>query len=142
MWPSSSGKEPGLSWCSRIRMRRRFRFPRVTTRRSRNNWAGSPRRLLYCPAEGKSPLADLDAGGDIVNGVVDGLDAHGVLVGDLQAKLLLEVHDQFDGVERIGAEVHRKAGSGRDFFFRKTECVGDDVDDFLFDNSFFHFFRF
>ena len=42
----------------------------------------------------------------------------------------------------LGTQVHRKVGRGRDFFFRKTEFIGDDVDDFLFDFCFFHFFRF
>ena len=69
-------------------------------------------------------------------------DAHCIFVGDLQAELLLEVHDQLDRVEGLSTQVRREAGGGDDLFLRATEFVGDDVDNFLFNRSFFHFFRF
>ena len=38
-------------------------------------------------------------------GLADGADRLGLLVGDLHAEALLEVHDQLDQVERVGLQV-------------------------------------
>jgi hypothetical protein len=42
---------------------------------------------------------------DVFDGVADGADALGVLVGDLGSELLLEAHDELDQVERVGVQV-------------------------------------
>jgi hypothetical protein len=52
---------------------------------------------------------------DVVDGVLDGLDLLGVFVGDLDVEGLFKLHDQFDDVERVCAEVLLKAGAGGDF---------------------------
>jgi hypothetical protein len=43
-----------------------------------------------------------------------GVDAVGVLVGNLDAKLLLNGHDDLDGVEAVEAEVVGEVGGGLD----------------------------
>src|SRR3954471_4257959 len=50
-------------------------------------------------------LARLCVLADVVNGVLHGANFFGVLVGDLDVEGLLEGHDQFDGVEGVGAEI-------------------------------------
>ena len=42
------------------------------------------------------------------------MDGIGVLVGDLDAELLLDSHDNFDGVERVEAEVVGEVSYGLD----------------------------
>jgi len=39
---------------------------------------------------------------DILDGVADGLDLLGVLIGDIQVELLFELHHQLYGVQRVG----------------------------------------
>lgn len=43
-----------------------------------------------------------------------GVDAVGVLVRDLDAELLLDGHDDLDGVEAVEAEVVGEVGGGLD----------------------------
>ena len=43
-----------------------------------------------------------------------GVDAVGVLVGDLDAELLLDGHDDLDGVEAVETEVVGEVGGGLD----------------------------
>lgn len=42
------------------------------------------------------------------------VDVVGVLVGDLNAELLLDGHDHLDGIERVEAEVVGEVGGGLD----------------------------
>lgn len=42
------------------------------------------------------------------------MDGVGVLVGNLDAKLLLDGHDDFDGVEGVEAEIIGEVGDGLD----------------------------
>lgn len=42
------------------------------------------------------------------------MDRVGILVGDLDAELLLDGHDDFDGVERVEAEVVGEVSGGLD----------------------------
>src|SRR4249919_3968362 len=57
--------------------------------------------LTSCPP-GLSPLL---VARDVVDGLSDGGDALGILVGDLDPELILELHDQLDEIERIGVEI-------------------------------------
>lgn len=43
-----------------------------------------------------------------------GVDGVGILVGDLNAELLLDGHDDFDGVEAVEAEIVGEVSSGLD----------------------------
>ena len=44
------------------------------------------------------------------------MDAVGVLVGNLDAELLLDGHDDLDGVEAVEAKIVGEVGSGLDLF--------------------------
>lgn len=44
-------------------------------------------------------------GQDVLDGLLDGVDVVGILVGNLDAELLLDGHDDLDGVEAVEAEV-------------------------------------
>jgi hypothetical protein len=46
-----------------------------------------------------------------------GVDGVGVLVGDLNAELLLDGHDDLNGVERVKAEVVGEVGGGLDLLY-------------------------
>ena len=45
-----------------------------------------------------------------------GVDGVGILVGNLNAKLLLNGHDNLDGIERVEAEVVGKVSGGLDLY--------------------------
>ena len=49
------------------------------------------------------PTDLLKLGFDVLDGRADGLDLLGVFVRDVDLELILELHDQLDGVERVGA---------------------------------------
>jgi hypothetical protein len=51
------------------------------------------------PSDVRPPLRD------VLHRVADGLDLLGVLVGDRDLELVLELHHEFDRVERVRAEV-------------------------------------
>ena len=68
---------------------------------------------------------------DVVDGVLDGLDLLGVFVGDLDVEGFFELHDEFDYVERVGAEVFLEACAGGDFGFIHLK---------LLDNNLFYLF--
>src|SRR3972149_8727938 len=80
--------------------------------------AASPTRLLY-------PLLFQE-----IDGVLDGNDFLGGFVRYLEftlrrAERLLQGHDQFHQVERIGAEVFNKAGRGDDVLNFDAELLHD-----------------
>jgi hypothetical protein len=53
---------------------------------------------------------------DVLNSLVNGVDGVGVLVGDLNAELLLDGHDNLDSVKRVEAEVVGEVSGGLDLF--------------------------
>src|SRR5574341_1791136 len=55
---------------------------------------------------------------DVVDGLLDGQNLFGVLIGDFNAEFLFERHHQFDGVERVGAEILHEVGFGSYVLFR------------------------
>src|SRR2546427_1646124 len=64
---------------------------------------------------------------DVVDGFFHPRDLLGVLVGDLDAELLLEGHDQLDGVEAVGAEVVDERSLRRHEVLLDPELVDDDL---------------
>jgi hypothetical protein len=52
---------------------------------------------------------------DVIDGVFDGFNLFGILVGNLDVKGFFELHDEFDDVEGVGAEIFLKACAGCDF---------------------------
>ena len=69
---------------------------------------------------------------DVVDGIPDGLDLLRVFVRDADVELVLEFHDQFDGVEGVRAEVIDERGLRLDLFTAGAELATDDVDDLFF----------
>src|SRR6056297_466466 len=69
----------------------------------------------------------------IVDGVSDGRDLLGLLVGNRQVELLLKLHDEFDGVERVSAQVVREGSVGSHVRLVDAEFLHDDRLDACFD---------
>ena len=65
--------------------------------------------------------------------VADGAELLRVLVGDVDVELLLERHDQLDGVQTVGAEVFHEAGLVGQLLALDAKLLDDDVLDLLFD---------
>src|SRR5687767_3968381 len=63
---------------------------------------------------------------DIGDGVVDGSDLLGRVVGNLDAELFLEGHDQFDDVEAVRAEIVDEARFFGDLFGLDAKMLDDD----------------
>src|SRR5512147_718643 len=64
---------------------------------------------------------------DVVDGVLDLRDLLGVLVGDLDAELLLERHHELDGVEAVRAKVVHERSLGSDGPLLDSQLVDDDL---------------
>src|SRR6266498_5155685 len=64
---------------------------------------------------------------DVGDGVPDGDDLLGILVGNLEIELLLERHHQLDGVEGIGPEVLDELGVRGDLVLFDPELLADDL---------------
>src|SRR3972149_1489408 len=60
---------------------------------------------------------------DVVDRLADGRELAGVVVGDLQPELILEIHDDLHEVERIGAEVFFKGSVLRDLALLDAELL-------------------
>src|SRR5439155_20788988 len=86
----------------------------------------SGRPSISPPSSPTSPAGALLVRGDVVDGLADGLDLLRVLVGDLDAELILELHDQLDEVERVGIEILLERGLLRDLTFIHTELFSQD----------------
>src|SRR5438093_911182 len=63
---------------------------------------------------------------DVGDGVSDGDDLLGILVGNLETELLLERHHQLDGVEGIGPEVLDELGVRGHLVLFDAELLADD----------------
>ena len=64
--------------------------------------------------------------------IADGAQLLRFLVRDVDVELLLERHDQLDGVEAVGAEVFHEAGLAGELLALDAELLDDDVLDLLF----------
>ena len=63
------------------------------------------------------------------DGLADRGQLFGLVVGDGDVELLLELHDEFDGIEAVSAKVVREARLVGYFGLIHTEFVHDDGDD-------------
>src|SRR5688572_22388251 len=70
---------------------------------------------------------------DVVDGLTHRLDLLGLFVGDRQLELVLELHYEFYGVERIGVQVVDEVGLARDLALVHTHLLADDFNDLLLD---------
>src|SRR5438067_13158198 len=64
---------------------------------------------------------------DEADGILDGDDLLGRIVGDLAPELLLEGHHQLDGVEAVGAQIVDEAGVFGHFRFVDAQMLDDDL---------------
>jgi hypothetical protein len=74
---------------------------------------------VFCTSDVYSLLQNLVgiiALGDVLNGLLSRLDLIGILVGDLNGELLLNSHDNLDGIQGVQAEVSVEAGLKGDLF--------------------------
>ena len=71
-------------------------------------------------------------GVDVLDGFADGGDLLSFFVGNLARKLLLECHDQFDQVERVGFQFLAKARRGDHLVFIYAEQIDDNRPDSFF----------
>src|SRR5690606_23711208 len=101
----------------------------VTTTRRRVMWNADPK--------GSGLRVRLD----VVDGLLDGRDLLGFLVRDLGLELVLERHHEFDGVERVRAQVVDEDGLVLDFRFIHAELLCDDFLDSLLDVFHFHWLQ-
>src|SRR5579863_3059729 len=69
--------------------------------------------------------------GDVIDGVLHGADFFRVLVGNFDVEGFLESHHQFDGVERIRAQVVHERSAGGDFAFVHSQLLYDNLLYFL-----------
>src|SRR5690348_16154994 len=69
----------------------------------------------------------LDVALHVIDGLLDGGDLLGLLVGDLALELLLEGHHQLHVVERVRAQVLDEGRLGLDVGFGDAELLGDDL---------------
>src|SRR6266545_3596329 len=83
-------------------------------------------RRLFTGIESQSWLGCFGALLDVVDGVFDFADFFGLVVGDLNAELLLESHDQLDLIERVGPQVLHERGVSGDFVRVDSELFDDD----------------
>jgi hypothetical protein len=65
-------------------------------------------------------------------------DLLGFLVGDGHLELVLELHDELDGIEGVGAEVVDEGCLARDLVGRHAHLITDDLLDSLFDGEVGH----
>src|SRR3954470_19947640 len=70
---------------------------------------------------------------DVLDGVADGHDLLGVLVGDLDVEVLLQGHDELDGIEGVGAQVLDELRVRVDVFIVAPELFDDDLLHLLLD---------
>src|SRR5204863_8432748 len=85
------------------------------------------RRLPTIPWLIRGLLLALGVRFDVLDCFLHTRDLLGILVGDLEAELLLERHDELDGVERISAQVVDERGVRRHFLFVHAELLHDDA---------------
>ena len=95
-------------------------------------WNISAQRIDRADACDDNPLHAvlLNVGLNVVDGVLDGRDFLGNVVGNGDVELFLEFHDQLDSVERISTKIILEAGIGRYFRLFSTQFIDDDRDDF------------
>src|SRR5215469_6354284 len=80
----------------------------------------------------RAKLLSFRVGIDVVDRVLHGADLLRLFVGDFDVEGFFEGHDQFDRVQRVGAEVVYKRRVGRDFALVYTQLLNNDLLNTLF----------
>lgn len=63
-----------------------------------------------------------------LDGITNSLDAFCLLIGDLEVKLALKLHDELNEVYRIGTEIFLEVGLLGYFTFFNGQFIGNDFD--------------
>src|SRR6185369_12348087 len=80
---------------------------------------------------------------DVFDYVADALELLSLFIGNFMAEFFFECHDQFHGIERIGAQIFDELGVGRHLIGVYTQLFDDDVFNSLFNAFISHgFLRF
>src|SRR6056297_446425 len=85
------------------------------------------------PADGRRTADSVRAGLDVVDRLLDRGDLFRFLVRNLALEGLFERHHEFDGIQRVCAQVVHERGVIGDFFFFDAQLLGDDVLYLFFD---------
>jgi hypothetical protein len=64
---------------------------------------------------------------DVIDGVFDGLNFLGILVGDLDVEGLFKLHDEFDDVEGVGAEIFLETCAGGNLSLIHLKLLDNDL---------------
>src|SRR5690349_671836 len=72
---------------------------------------------------------------DVFDRLTYSLDLLGGVIGDVDVEFFLELHDEFDHVQRIGAEIVDVGGFRGDLLFAHTQLLSHYVDHALFNGS-------
>src|SRR4029453_8519754 len=72
-------------------------------------------------------LLGLGVGLDVFDRFLHARNLLGILVGNLNPELLFERHHQFDGVQRVGAQIVDERRVRRQFFFVPAQLLDDDA---------------
>jgi hypothetical protein len=75
---------------------------------------------------------------DVFDDITHALEFLGVFVGNFDSEFFLEGHDEFDSIQRIGAEVFNERCRSGDLFGIHAKLVDNDIFDFFFDGFFGH----
>jgi hypothetical protein len=87
--------------------------------------SGAP--FEYFIAELTRPKPDLRGFFDELDRVAEGLDVLGCVIGDLDAELFFEGHNQLDSVEAVCAQIIDKGRVFHDFIFFHTKVLNNDL---------------
>src|SRR5689334_13141414 len=98
----------------------------VNARRRSSPGSPSISALSGSGASGRSAVA-----GDVVDRLTDGRDLLGILVGDLETELVLELHDQLDQVEGVGVQVALEGRVLGDLLLVHAELLDENSSDAL-----------
>ena len=76
---------------------------------------------MWCGAYGGAALLL-----EVTDCIADRLQLLGILIGNFNAELFLEGHDELDGIQRVRAEILYEQCFRRDLFGLHTQLVDDD----------------
>src|SRR3954447_13372146 len=120
--PTPSGEIMPIPVTTTRRLVMRFAFAQAERAASTPPANGTDRRSVPNWAR----LRSLGALVDVLDRVLNLLDLLGLVVGNLDAELLFESHDQLDRIERVRSEVFDERRFGLDLFGVDTELLDDD----------------
>ena len=67
----------------------------------------------------------------MIDGLADGLDLLGHVVGNVDVELFFEFHHQLDRIERIGPQIVHERSFASDLLFANAKLLGNDINNTL-----------